>query len=184
VEFNFTRGATIESLEEDIKVNKAKNGDKFKLVVVDYLEKVRGPYSDATANSGYVASRLSDLASTHDVCIILLLQPQKSAGDPSEELLSMRNVKGASVIEQDCRVILTMWRPGFNPRDSSSDRFASIAIVKNNMGEVKTLDYSWGGLKGEVKELTKLERDQLQNLRESIAAAKEEQRAEKKGWDI
>jgi replicative DNA helicase len=114
VEFNFTRGATIESLEEDIKMNKAKNGDKFKLVVVDYLEKVRGPYSDATANSGYVASRLSDLASTYDVCIILLLQPQKSAGDPSQELLSMRNVKGASVIEQDCRVILTMWRPGFN----------------------------------------------------------------------
>lgn len=182
VEFNFTRGATIESLEEDIKMNKAKNGDKFKLVVVDYLEKVRGPYSDATANSGYVASRLSDLASTYDVCIILLLQPQKSAGDPSEELLSMRKVKGASVIEQDCRVVLTMWRPGFDPRDNNSDKYASIAIVKNNMGEVKTLDYSWSGLKGELKELTKLERDALQSLRDRKKAEKEEAKSD--GWDI
>lgn len=183
VEFNFTRGATIESIEEDIKLNKAKNGDKFKLVVVDYLEKVRGPFSDATANSGYVASRLSDLASTYDVCIILLLQPQKSAGDPSEELLSMRKVKGASVIEQDCRVVLTMWRPGFDPRDNGSDKYASIAIVKNNMGEVKTLDYSWSGLKGELKELTKLERDALQGLRERKKQEKEEAKSES-GWDM
>lgn len=182
VEFNFTRGASIESLEEDIKMNKAKNGDKFKLVVVDYLEKVRGPYSDATANSGYVASRLSDLASTYDVCIILLLQPQKSAGDPSSELLSMRSVKGASVIEQDCRVILTMWRPGFNPRNSKDDKFASIAIVKNNMGEVKTLDFSWNGLIGEVNELTKQEREELTALRERLAAEENEGRGN--GWDI
>lgn len=184
VQFNFTRGATIESIEEDIKVNKATHGDKFKLVVIDYLEKVRGPYSDATANSGYVASRLSDLASTYDVCILLLLQPQKSAGDPSEELLSMRKVKGASVIEQDCRVVLTMWRPGFSPRDATHDRFASVAIVKNNMGEVKTLDYSWNGLKGELKELTNLERDQLEALREELRNAKAAERAEGNGWDI
>ena len=183
VEFNFTRGCTIESIEEDIKMNKAKNGDKFKLVVIDYLEKVRGPYSDATANSGYVASRLSDLASTYDVCIVLLLQPQKSAGDPSSELLSMRNVKGASVIEQDCRVVLTMWRPGFDPRNNASDKFASVAIVKNNMGEVKMLDYSWNGLKGQLSELTKQERDQLDQLRAALAAEAEEERGGN-GWDL
>ena len=182
VEFNFTRGATIESIEEDIKLNKAKNGDKFKLVVIDYLEKIRGPYSDATANSGYVASRLSDLASTYDVCIVVLLQPQKSAGDPSQELLSMRNVKGASVIEQDCRVILTMWRPGFNPRNNKDDKFASVAIVKNNMGEVKTLDYKWNGLKGELTELTRFEKSELDELRSRLAAEKAEEKSS--GWDI
>lgn len=182
VEFNFTRGATIESIEEDIKLNKSKHGDKFKLVVVDYLEKVRGPYSDATANSGYVASRLSDLASTYDVAIILLLQPQKSAGDPSEELLSMRKVKGASVIEQDCRVVLTMWRPGFDPRNSDQDKFATVAIVKNNMGSVRTLDYSWNGLKGELNELTKDERRQLEDLRDSIKEEKEAAKSD--SWGI
>lgn len=184
VEFNFTRGATIESIEEDIKLNKAKHGDKFKLVVVDYLEKVRGPYSDATANSGYVASRLSDLASTYDVAIILLLQPQKSAGDPSEELLSMRKVKGASVIEQDCRVVLTMWRPGFSPRESARDKYATVAIVKNNMGGVKTLDYSWDGLKGDLDELTPSERQSLEQLRDSIREEREQARSGGNGWDL
>jgi hypothetical protein len=182
VNFNFTRGATIESIEEDIKANKIKHGEKFKLVVVDYLEKVRGPYSDSTANSGYVASRLSDLASTYDVCIILLLQPQKSAGDPSEPLLSMRKVKGASVIEQDCRVILTLWREGFNPQSFEKDKFASVAIVKNNMGEVRTLDYAWDGLKGQLNELKIREREQLESLRAAKAEAKAEEKAS--GWGM
>lgn len=176
VEFNSSRGATLETIEEDIKLCKSKHGDKLKLVVIDYLEKVRGPYSDATANSGFVASRLSDLASTYDVAVLVLLQPQKSAGDPSEELLSMRKVKGASVIEQDCRVILTLWRPGFNPKDTSDDKFASIAIVKNNMGEVKQLDFSWNGAKGELNELTDSERFQLEDLRDRIKEQKEEER--------
>lgn len=178
VNFNFTRGATIDSIEEDIKMNKIKYGNKFKLVVVDYLEKVRGPYSDSTANSGFVASRLSDLASTYDVCIILLLQPQKSAGDPSEPLLSMRKVKGASVIEQDCRVILTMWRPGFDPAGTGlQDRFASVAIVKNNMGSVKTLDYLWNGLKGDLTELSRDDQNALKALRDEKAAQKAEAKA-------
>lgn len=174
VEFNSTRGATVESIEEDIKLCKSKHGDNLKLVVIDYLEKVRGPFSDATANSGYVASRLSDLASTYDVAVLILLQPQKSAGDPSEELLSMRKVKGASVIEQDCRVILTIWRPGFNPKDSSDDKYASIAVVKNNMGEVTQLDFGWNGLKGELSELSEADRMHLESLREELKRQKAE----------
>lgn len=176
VDFDFTRGCTIESIEENIRMNKSKHGDNLKMVVVDYLEKVRGPFSDATANSGYVASRLSDLASTYDVALLLLLQPQKSAGDPSEELLSMRKVKGASVIEQDCRVILTLWRPGFNPKDSSRDKFSSIAVVKNNMGPVTQLDFTWDGLKGEFIKLSRSEKDSLEALRKDLQEEKEEKR--------
>lgn len=176
VDFDFTRGCTIESIEENIRASKTKHGDDFRLVVVDYLEKVRGPYTDATANSGYVASRLSDLATTYDVAILLLLQPQKSAGDPGEELLSMRKVKGASVIEQDCRVILTMWRPGFNPQNPSEDKYMTMAVVKNNMGPVTQLDLGWDGVKGDVFELTQADRRQLDDL----LAAKKEEKAEKK----
>ena len=175
VDFNSNRGATVESIEEDIKMAKGRYGENLKLVVIDYLEKVRGPYTDHTANSAFVASRLSDLASTYDVCLIMLLQPQKSAGDPSEELLSMRKVKGASVIEQDCRLIMTLWRPGFNPKDSSDDKFASIAVVKNNMGEVAQLDYGWDGLRGNLAELTSQERGYLEALRRELQEQKEEE---------
>ena len=180
VDFNFNRGATVESIEDDIRHCKEKHGDNLKLVVVDYLEKVRGPYSDSTANSGYVASRLSDLASKYDVAILLLLQPQKSAGDASEELLSMRKVKGASVIEQDCRMILTIWRPGFSPKENNEhDCYTSVAVVKNNMGGLRTFDFAWDGVKGQLRSLNEAERGDLAALRKAIKEEKEEEKQSK-----
>ena len=88
----------------------------------------------------------------------------------------MRKVKGASVIEQDCRVILTMWRPGFNPSNSVDDCYASVAVVKNNMGPVTQIDFGWSGLKGEFKELSMAEKDNLQALRDRRAEEREQQR--------
>lgn len=172
VQFNFRSGPTVEDIEKDVIDYKTHSGKQPKLLVIDYLEKVRGPFSDATANSAYVASRLSDIAKNHDICVLLLLQPQKSAGDPREELLSMRKVKGASVIEQDCRVIMTMWRPGYDPKDSSDDKYMSIAVVKNNMGGLSQLDLGWNGLQGTFHELDKEQRIELKQLRKRLEEIK------------
>lgn len=172
VEFNFRSGLSVEDIEKDIVDYKSFSGKNPKLLVVDYLEKVHGPFSDATANSAYVASRLSDIAKKYDLCVLLLLQPQKSAGDPREELLSMRKVKGASVIEQDCRVIMTMWRPGYNPQDASDDVFMSLAIVKNNMGGLNQIDLGWNGKQGTFRELGHDDQIQLKHLRNKLEQIK------------
>lgn len=172
VEFNFCSGLTVEDIEKHVIDYKNYTGKQPKLLVVDYLEKVHGPFSDSTANGAYVASRLSDIAKNHDLCVLLLLQPQKSAGDPREELLSMRKIKGASVIEQDCRVILTMWRPAYNPQDSSDDRYMSIAVVKNNMGSLTQIDLGWNGLQGTFFELEPEDRADLKRLRKKLEEQK------------
>lgn len=176
-------GVTVEDIEQSIINYQEAVGVKPRLVVVDYLEKVHAQFTDPTHRSGYVASKISDLAKKHDVCIILLLQPQKSAGDPSEPLLSMRKVKGASVIEQDCRVILTMWRPGFNPKDSSNDRYASMAVVKNNMGGLNQFDFKWNGLRGEITSMTYQEQKEFEQVLKEIDEARQEEMDEKKKFD-
>jgi replicative DNA helicase len=172
VSFNFRSGPTVEEIEQEVVNFKDQKGKDVKLVVVDYLEKVRGPFSDATANSAYVASRLSDVAKKHHTTVLLLVQPQKSAGDPREELTSYRKIKGASVIEQDSRVIMTMHRPGYNPKDMSCDKFATVAVVKNNMGDLCQLDFGWNGTSGGLYELDDFEKDELKELRQSIEQEK------------
>jgi replicative DNA helicase len=175
--FNFRSGPTVEEIEQEVINYKETSGKQPKLVVVDYLEKVKGPFSDATANSGYVASRLSDIAKRHHLVVLLLVQPQKSAGDPSDELTSYRRIKGASVIEQDSRVILTLSRPGYNPKAMENDNYASISVVKNNMGGLCSLDYCWDGVTGSLTEMTSQDRSDLKKLREDVAKRKaEEQR--------
>lgn len=148
IKFNFKSGPTIEDLENQIKRIQDETSQSPRLIVIDYLEKLSGPYSDATANSGYIAGKLSDLARDYGCGILLLVQPQKQAGDPSEPLLSYRQIKGSSRLEQDSRVVLTTWRPGFNPDNNDLDKYASIAVVKNNMGPVLRRDFIFDGAKG------------------------------------
>lgn len=174
VHFNFRSAMTVEQMDNDITRYKHETGLNPKIIAVDYLEKVRTDYTDPTVSSGMVASQLSDLAKKHDALVMVLLQPQKSAGDASQELLSMRKVKGASVIEQDLRVILTAWRYGFSPSDPSRDKFMSIGVVKNNLGETAQVDFGWHGLTGQVFELNHDLRKELNQLRADLAAAKEE----------
>lgn len=173
--FNFRSGPTVEEIEKEIINYRATKGEDVKLVVVDYLEKVRGPFSDATANSAYVASRLSDIAKKYHTTVLLLVQPQKSAGDPRDELVSYRKIKGASVIEQDSRVILTLSRPGYDPRDVDNDRYATISVVKNNMGALCQLDFGWNGISGAINELDAQGRKELKELRDNIQKAKEDE---------
>ena len=172
--FNFRSGPTVEEIEQEIISYQQEKGQNAKLVVVDYLEKVRGPFSDATANSAYVASRLSDIAKKYHTTVLLLVQPQKSAGDPREELVSYRKIKGASVIEQDSRVILTMSRPGYDPKSMQNDKYATISVVKNNMGGLCQLDFGWEGITGQLTELDADQRRDLIRLREDIQEAKVE----------
>lgn len=180
ISINFKSSTNIEDIEKDILKHKELHGETPRLVVVDYLEKIRGPYTDSNANTAYIASRLTDLAKEYNTCILLLLQPQKQAGDPSYPLLSMRKVKGSSTIEQDCRVILTMWRPGFDPTTMEYDKFASIAVVKNNMGKLGQYDFSWDGLNGKLRNLTNDEQQDLQQLIDRIEQERSEE--ESSGW--
>lgn len=170
--FNFRSGPTVEEIDQEIINYKESSGNKPKLVVIDYLEKVKGPFSDSTANSGYVASRLSDIAKKHDLVVLLLVQPQKAAGDPREELVSYRKIKGASVIEQDSRIIMTLSRPGYNPANMEQDEFACISVVKNNMGNLCQLDFRWDGIAGELAELQDGDIKRLRELREQNAKDK------------
>lgn len=177
--FDFRTGLTIEDIEESILRTEEATGNKLRLVVVDYLEKIRGPFTDETANSGFIASRLSDLAKKHNVCILILLQPQKIAGDPREPLETYIRIKGSGKIQQDLRVVLSTWRPGYNPRSNENDNYISLAVLKNNMGELKQFDFMWDGLKGEIKSMDKIEKGDFKQFLEQLAEEKRQQNMNK-----
>lgn len=163
--FSFSTSLTVDDIRQQILDTQTRIGKKIKYVCIDYLECIQSPYSDPTAGSSYNAQKLKDLANDLDIAILLLLQPQKHTGDPSCELLSMRNIKGSSTIEQACSVIFTMWRPGFNPKNKERDKYLSIAVVKNRMGGLNTWDFKWNGLTGKIEALDFSDLEDLEMLR-------------------
>lgn len=164
VNFSFKSGVTPLDIDQSIEEHQEKTGQKVRLIVVDYLECLSTGLSDATASTGYAAQQLKDIANKHELAVLLLVQPQKHAGDPSSELLSMRNIKGSGQIEQAASVILTMWRPGFGPNNVEDDRFMSLAVVKNRMGQLGKYDFSWDGLRGTIGHLSDEGRVDLEEL--------------------
>lgn len=185
VGFNFKSGLTVPDLKTTIQEQQQERGEKVKLVVIDYLECLAGPYSDQTANTGFIANQLKDLANELSVAVLLLLQTQKhSTPDVSDPLLSLKGVKGSSLIEQSCSTILTLWREGYSPKTVLDDKYISFAIVKNRFGSLWSGDFSWNGVTGDIRELTQEEEEQLAEFKERKQQAKlEALEKQSTGWE-
>jgi len=185
VNFTFRAGLTASDMKEMIRQQEEIIGKKVKLVIVDYLECIAGPYGDQTANTGFIANTLKDLANELEVCILLLLQTQKhSTPEVSDPLMSLKGVKGSSVIEQSCTTILTLWREGYSPKYAEDDRYISFAIVKNRFGSLWSGDFSWNGVTGEINSLTE---EQVEELRAFRKKKRDDKTAEiletNKAWE-
>lgn len=168
IKFVFQSGLTTQHIREMIISERDRTGECPKMILIDYLENIAGPFSDSTANKALIARELKDIANEFSINVFLLVQPTKHAGDPSYELNSYTDIKGSSVIQEAASVILTMYRPGFDP-DHDDDHFATIKVVKNRMGSLGSFDFGWEGLTGRIYELDEDGHKTLKALREEIS---------------
>ena len=185
VKFNFKSAVTPEIIRQDIKDHEAATGQKVRLVITDYLECLSGPYSDSLANVAFISQQMKDIANELQVCSVMLLQTQKhSTSEISDPLMSMKQIKGSSVIEQSSSVILTLWREGYSPKTVEEDRYMSFACVKNRFGSLWTDDFKWNGRNGLISELTEEERFELEEFKKRKAQAKADAAADSGngGW--
>lgn len=170
VGFNFRSGLTPADVKRIALQQEQESGNKVKLIVGDYLECFQGPFSDATANTGFISQQMKDVANDISACSVMLLQTQKhSTSDISDPLLSMKQVKGSSVIEQSASVIMTLWREGYNPKTVDDDRYISFAAVKNRFGSLWSDDFLWDGVRGNIRDLAEEEREELAEFKQRKA---------------
>lgn len=182
VGMNFKSGLTVKDIKESIQTQNEQNGvgNEVKLVVIDYLECIAGPYSDSTANTGFIANQLKDVANELQVCILLLLQTQKhSTPDVSDPLLSLKGVKGSSLIEQSCSVIITLWREGYGPNYVEDDRYISFATVKNRFGALWSDSFAWDGVKGNISSMTSEQKQDFAEFKDRKEASKKKEAEER-----
>jgi KaiC/GvpD/RAD55 family RecA-like ATPase len=172
VNFCFKTGQTPEEINDTIVAAEEKTGSKIKLVVIDYNELVIAEASDPTQASAQVAQKLRQIANERECAVITLLQPSKLYSKPSEEIDSYQGAKGSSAIAQSLTSMLSLSRPGFNPRKPEDDKFFSINCLKNRNGPLFSIDLGWEGLRGDLFELGYEEQAELNGIRERREAEK------------
>jgi hypothetical protein len=158
---------TVQDLRKYILKCEEQSGEKIKLVVLDYFERIFSDITDDTASSKKIAGELQDLVNDLDICLITLVQPNKMSGDMSKPIASYTNIKGSSFLAQSFRIILSIYREGFNPQDTSTDNFLTVNVLKNDLGEPGSYDFEWIGKRGEIREMDPYVKRKLLDLREN-----------------
>jgi replicative DNA helicase len=170
--------STVEELKNYILKCQEESGEKIKMVMIDYFERIFTTIPDDTASSKRIAGELQNLVNELDICLITLVQPNKMSGDMSSPIVSYSNIKGSSFLAQSFRIIIGIYREGFSPLENNTDKFMTVNILKNDLGENFSLDFRWNGKQGEIYALDGQGKNELSELRDRKNGAK------KSDWDI
>ncbi len=172
---------TVDDLRKFILTVEAQTGQKVKLLMVDYFERIGSDVSDATASSLKVANELQDLLNDLNLAIVTLVQPNKFslAGGPDTPILSYTAIKGSSFLYQSFRSIISIWRPFFTPKTKHLDKFMEMAILKNDLGELDHFKFNWEGKTGTITEMSEEQEftysSYLEEKKEIVSPMQEEQ---------
>lgn len=171
---------TPADLKQYIREVQDKTGNKVKLVISDYFERFNSDIGDDTAASKAVAGELQDLVDDENLCKITLYQPNKAAlfGGPDQPIYDYTKIKGSSFVYQSLRIILSMWRPFYNPKDFRNDKYLQMAILKNDLGELGEFAFNWDGKRGRV---TDMDQTQYEEFEMELKAKQNAKEAEKGG---
>jgi hypothetical protein len=157
---------SVDDIRNYINAIEEKTGQKVKLVMLDYFERVNAERSDDTAASKEVSGKLQDLVNDLNICLVTLVQPNKFSlsGGPDSPILNYTSIKGSSFLYQSFRSIISIWRPFFNPEQKDNDKFLQMAILKNDLGELDLLNFGWQGKRGEIWGLGEEGEEELERL--------------------
>jgi hypothetical protein len=173
---------SVDDIRRYILEVEANTGQKVKLLMVDYFERINSERSDDTAASKEVAGKLQDLLNDLSLCIVTLVQPNKfslSAG-PDQPILNYTAIKGSSFLYQAFRGIVSLWRPFYTPELKHNDRFLQMAILKNDLGELDMFSFGWTGKTGDIYSLSEEQEMELKQLLNEKEGKKKDSAG---GWD-
>lgn len=174
--------ATIADIRQYILDVEQKTGQKIKMVMLDYFERINTGVSDDTASSKALANEIQDMVNDHDIAAITLCQPNKFSlgGGPDTEIKSYTAIKGSSFLYQSFRGIISLSRPFYTPSTKDLDKYCIVNILKNDLGEQNRLVFGWKGKTGDIYTLEDIERQEFDDLMKQKDANKE---GKSSGWE-
>lgn len=157
---------TVQDIREYVLEVEKTSGQKVKLVMIDYFERISSDMSDDTAASKRIMGEIQDLMNDLNLCVIVLYQPNKMSigSGPDVPILNYTAIKGSSFVFQSLRNIVSICRYGQNVKYQDYDKYINFNILKNDLGTLGSCDMHWTGRTGRIRELEDHERTQLKEF--------------------
>jgi replicative DNA helicase len=146
-------GLTIEGLETEVKrlaAELTKKGQKLALVIVDYLQLMRGTGKEASREQeiSSITRRAKGLAKDAEVPMVMLSQLNRAVDSRADKRPTMSDLRESGAIEQDADNIVFIYRPDYygegakvkkNAFQSSNTGATELIVAKQRNGETCTV---------------------------------------------
>lgn len=136
--------ATVSQIRRKAIRLKRKHG-RLDLIVIDYLQLMRGEGNNRNEEIGGITRGLKLLARELKSPIILLSQLNRGVEDRTDKRPMMSDLRESGAIEQDADVILMAYRDEYYNESSTFKGFAEIIIRKQRMGPTGTVPLVFQG---------------------------------------
>lgn len=144
-----TAALTVLDLRARCRRLKAKE-KRLDLIVVDYLQLMRGPKSGQAGGSreqeiSAISRGLKELAKELHVPIIALSQLSRGVESRTDKRPMLSDLRESGAIEQDADMVCFIYRDDYYNADSDEKGVAELILAKNRHGEPGTAKLAWLG---------------------------------------
>lgn len=140
-----TPGISVSELRS--KCRKYKLEYDIKVIVIDYLQLMRGTSAKASDNRQQEISEISRslkaLARELNIPVIACSQLSRACETRPDHRPMLSDLRESGAIEQDADVVMFLYRDEYYNKDSESKGIAEVIIAKQRNGPVGTVELAW-----------------------------------------
>jgi replicative DNA helicase len=136
-------GATISHIRSKCRKVKRKHG--LSMIVVDYLQLMKGDGDNRNQEIGSISRGLKSLAKEFDVPVVALSQLSRRVEERADKRPLMSDLRDSGEIEQDADLILFIYRDEVYHPETEFKGLAEILIKKNRNGATGDITTKFDG---------------------------------------
>jgi replicative DNA helicase len=128
----------INTIKSKVKIHKAKFG--LDILVIDYLQLIKGNKQNREQEISDISRNLKVLAKELDITVIALAQLSRKCEERSDKRPMLSDIRESGSIEQDADVILFPFRQNYYDRQLLDIEDSELIVAKNRHGEVGMIE--------------------------------------------
>jgi replicative DNA helicase len=134
---------SINDIKAKVKLHKAKHG--LELLVIDYIQLIKGTKQNREQEVAEISRNLKLLAKELNITVIILAQLSRASEARQDKRPLLSDLRESGAIEQDADVVLFPFRPAYYQQDKPAIEEAELIIGKNRNGECATIPTRFEG---------------------------------------